>query len=186
MCTSKNLLIVLAISAGALGAGPAAKTPDACKLLSNSVIEKVQGEPVTQAKPSSGKRGSVMISECLYSLPTSSNSISISLTLPDPGGSKVGPRDVWKHSFHEAESAEDDEDKEKSVFPGEKEKEKETPPRAVSGLGEEAFWVQSFVGTLYVLKGNAFVRISIGGKQDDATRLKKARVLAEAALAKMP
>ena len=171
-----KFLIFLAIVGEILGAGPAPKSPDACALIPKSVIEKVQGEPVRQSKGTSSKSGTVFVAQCVYSLTTSSNSISVALTLPDPAGSKTGAREFWERSFHKS-----DRDKDAG-----EEGEKEIPPAPISGLGEEAYWVRSFVGTLYVLKGDAFLRISIGGKQDDAARLKKAQTLAEAALANMP
>ena len=131
----------------------------------------------------------MIVSQCLYTLPTFSNSISLALTLADPSNSShMSPRDLWRQRFHE--SAEQDEDSgagQKVVVHVREAKEEEAVrPMPVSGLGEEAYWVRSFVGTLYVLKGNAFLRISIGGKLDDSARLKKAQILARDALARLP
>lgn len=152
---------------------------DACALLSAPVIEKTLGEPVQQTSASSGRRGAVIDCQCLYLLPTFSNSISLSLSLPDPASKHLGPREVWRQRFHEVQAKQEE-------AASEPEKEREAAlPVPVSGLGEEAFWVRSFVGTLYVLKGNAFLRISLGGKWDDATRLKRAQLLARNALAAM-
>lgn len=166
-------LLLSAVQAQTATSDQRHESVDACSVLSKSVIESVQGEPLTGTKASLAKSGGVLTSQCFYSLPTFSNSISVAVTLPDPGSlSRVGPRDVWRRFFHETEN--------------DKKEDESSPPVAVPGLGEEAYWVHSFVGTLYVLKGNAFLRLSIGGKRDDPTSLRKARVLAQDALTRMP
>ena len=40
-------------------------------------------------------------------------------------------------------------------------------------------------GALYVLKGDAFLRISVGGEKDESVRIKKAKTLAEKALKRL-
>ena len=156
---------------------------DACALLSASVIEKTLGEPVKQTKGSIGKGGAVIVAQCLYSLPTFSNSISLTVTLADPNSSLLAaPRELWEQRFHETAEQPD----RAAAHPREEQEEEAARFVTVSGLGEEAYWVRSFVGTLYVLKGNAFLRISMGGKQDDSARLTKARALAADALSRMP
>jgi hypothetical protein len=40
-------------------------------------------------------------------------------------------------------------------------------------------------GALYVLKGNAYLRISIGGPSDQADKIKKSKTLAQKALARL-
>jgi len=59
-------------------------------------------------------------------------------------------------------------------------------PRRIDGLGEEAYWVGNPVsGALYVLKGDAFLRISVGGEKDESVRIKKTRTLAQKALERL-
>lgn len=161
----------------------------ACTLLSSSVIKSVQGEPLKHSKGSQVQNGSMIISQCFYSLPTFSNSISLTLNLPLSGNaSRTGPRYLWKKWFH-ADTSDNQEPHPDFDSPKPNEEgaeEKSAPPVPVSGLGEEAFWVRRFVGTLYVLKGDTVLRISIGGKQEDAARLRKAQLLAKSALEKLP
>ena len=60
-------------------------------------------------------------------------------------------------------------------------------PQPVSGLGDEAFWVADRVtGALYVLHGDIFLRLSVGGVTDEEARLQRARALAESALRRLP
>jgi len=169
---------------------PSREGLDACTLLSNAEIEAVQGEPVKETKEVKGiprKGGLLLTSQCFFALPTFANSISVAFTVP--GSSPLGARELWQEQFHSAAASE------KELDPSEgngksspdQEQRKLLQPVAVSGLGEEAYWVRSrFGGALYVLKGDAFLRISIGGKQDDSLRLKKAQTLAKDALVRMP
>ncbi len=155
----------------------------ACTLLSSSVIKSVQGEPLKQSKGSQAQNESMVISQCFYSLPTFSNSISLTLNLPLSGNaSRTGPRYLWKKWFHADTSDNQEPDFDSPQPKQEGAEEKSAAPVPVSGLGEEAFWVRRFVGTLYVLRGDTVLRISIGGKQDDAARLRKAQLLAKSAL----
>ena len=164
------------------------KNVDACALLSALVIQSVQGEPLKQAKGSQTQNSSMIVSQCFYTLPTFTNSISLTVNLPLPGNSsRTGPRTLWQKWFHgEAGGKEHDPDMDFPQPTREEAEEKSTQPVPISGLGDEAFWVPRFVGTLYVLKGDTVLRISIGGKQSDATRLRKAQTLAKSALDKTP
>ena len=61
-------------------------------------------------------------------------------------------------------------------------------PRQLSraGLGDEAFWTgDGFVGALYVLKGESYLRISIGGGKDSSTRLERSKRRAAVALKRL-
>jgi hypothetical protein len=156
--------------------------PDACALLSGAAIKKVQSETLKGRKSTRAKSGALIVSQCFYSLPTFANSISITLALPDPvEPSLSGTRDLWDSVFHrpsEFDAVRDEQGKGTSP----EAHEGHLPPAAIYGLGDEAYWISSFSGVLYVLKGNAFLRISVGGKLDDAERLKKSEQLARDAL----
>jgi hypothetical protein len=53
----------------------------------------------------------------------------------------------------------------------------------VEGIGDEAFWTGNRVGgALFVLKGNAYLRISVGGAGDQAAKIEKSKTLAASAL----
>lgn len=168
---------------------PAQSAPDACTLLSKAEIEAVQGEPVKEVKSSQGKGPSLLVSQCFFALPTFADSISVALTVSDSTGpSRVGARDLWQEQFHsKAAEKQGDRIEGNGTSSRNKEKREVLEPVAVSGLGDEAYWVRNrFGGALYVLKGDVFFRIGIGGKQDDSLRLKKAQTLAQDALHRMP
>jgi hypothetical protein len=151
---------------------------DACALLTSKEIESIQGEPLKETKRSGKSGPEFSVSQCYFSLPTSSNSISLMVTQKgdDPGARD--PKELWKEKFHR--DAEADKGREE----GEK---KRLPPDKISGVGDEAFWVGSrFGGNLYVLTVNSYIiRISVGGADEPAIRLKKSKDLAEMVLKRL-
>jgi hypothetical protein len=180
---------LLALVAVAVSAGPAQSLPvNVCTLISPGVIEKTLGEPVQSTKPTSQILGELQLKQCFYALPTFTNSINVTLTAPSPADvHHDAARQVWDRWFHHAEADKDDSDGDARA-PRKDAEEEEATAKAepVAGLGDEAFWVRSFVGNLYVRKGDQFLRISIGGKQTADQRLAKAKQLASDALKHMP
>jgi hypothetical protein len=149
---------------------------DACALLTTEEIRSVQGEAVKETKLSGQTSGGFSISQCFFTLPTFNNSISLQVTQKGEGAGARDPKDFWRSTFHDEKAREEKE--------GEREKESE-PPQKVSGVGEEAFWMGSqLAGALYVLKGNSYVRVSIGGPMDDASK-KRAKSLAQKVIARL-
>jgi hypothetical protein len=70
------------------------------------------------------------------------------------GAAARGPKEFWRDAFHEKKATEWDKDRNKKKSEGEDER--ETPPRKVPGIGDEAYWTGSRVGeALYVLKENS-------------------------------
>ena len=157
---------------------------DACALLSPEVIHRTTGEQVANTKATSQTAGKVQQSQCSYTLPTFTNSISVTLTGP-AGVRRDAAREMWERWFHHGQAGDA---REKDRDRGEAESEEEEAAASagpVSGVGDEAFWVHSFVGNLYVRKGNRFLRISLGGKMNDDERQMKARALAADALRRL-
>ncbi|MBA3242476.1 MAG: hypothetical protein H0T60_14700, partial [Acidobacteria bacterium] len=59
-------------------------------------------------------------------------------------------------------------------------------PRPVDGLGEEAFWLgNNKMGALYVLNKNRMVRVSVGGPDEEGSKIEKSKKLAEKALKRL-
>jgi Protein of unknown function (DUF1573) len=146
---------------------------DACALLTSKEIESVQNEPLKETKSSGSSAGQFAASQCYFALPTAANSISLTVIQKGDGSDARDPKQFWKETFH------NDKDKEK----GRAEGEKATAPEKIAGVGDEAFWIGNRVGgELYVLKGHSFIRISVGGAGDKASKINKSRKLAEAIL----
>jgi hypothetical protein len=179
---------------------------DPCALLTSDEIRAVQGEPLKETKPSRQSASGLIGLQCYYALSTSANSVSLALTETDPANSGgATARQYWQKTFHNSEEAEperegrkerDEKEKErngkgnertqKSSGGREEEDGEATPPKPVRGLGDEAFWTASrFGGALYVLKGQRFIRLSVGGADDEQTRLTKTETLARAALRRL-
>jgi hypothetical protein len=152
---------------------------DACSLVSKEEVESVQQGSVNDAKNSERSDGTFRISQCLYTAAESSKSVNLAFIRADPNQtSKRSPKDFWKEKFdpHENEAPNANRD----------EKEKGPAPKKITGLGDEAFWVSNrFGGILYILKGNAFISIGIGGTDDEEKKLEKSKLLAQKALQRL-
>jgi hypothetical protein len=166
-----------------------AKKIDVCALLTSAEMEAVQGEPVKETKPSVQPSGGFVMLQCFYRTTTSAKSVSLALGAPDPAKpSALTPREFWRKQFHPPEPVEEEKPVAgKAPKKAEVDREEELrKPRPIDGLGEEAYWVGNPIsGALYVLKGNAFFRISVGGEKDESVRIKKTETLAQKVLKRL-
>jgi len=163
---------------------------DACALLTAREVVAVAGGAFKESKTSSRSEGGFTVSQCFYQVDPFSGSVSLEVTRRAAAGAAArDPRAQWQEMFHaeKAERAEKAEKAEKEDASREgEEREARGHPEPVAGLAEEAFWVASGPGgALFALKGNAFLRISAGGRDDHEGKLRKCRRLAEKALRRM-
>lgn len=185
LCLSLRLSIFLVVTLTALGACSRRSAPaeapakpsstvaqatpspalDVCALLTVEEIKNISGEAPTAVTPSRTTGGGFEVAQCFYNLPTYSNSIVISVTRRGTGPGARDPREFWETKIKHPEEGEG--------------KEKDRKPDQVAGLGESAFWTGTAVGgALYVLKGDAFVRIGVGTFSGAGTRREKVIELA--------
>jgi hypothetical protein len=192
---------------------PVAQTPQSktCALLSSEELKEVQGEAPTDAQGSEHSTGTLSMSQCFYRLPTFVKSINLEVVSAAPGADAGALKDYWRKRFHpEAVEARERERKLKEerermreetlereraagqVREGgrkqeeEGEEEEDSRPRRVQGLGEEAYVTGNRnTSTLYVLKGDAVLRVSVSGEEERADRQKRAAALAAKALKRL-
>jgi hypothetical protein len=162
-----------------------AVTRDACSLASKEEVESVQAAPVKEMKSSEHSDEAFLVSQCLYTAAEFSKSVSLALVQKNPDQqNKRSPKDFWKAKFSPY-SGNDNERDGKAETKG-IEKEQGTAPKKIGGLGDDAYWVSNrFGGVLYVLKGDAFISIGLGGTDDEETKLKKSKLLAQKALQRL-
>jgi hypothetical protein len=143
-------------------------------LLSDSEVRAVQGHTPAEKTSSEQPAGSFRFTQCFYRTPEFTSSVSVAVGVPLVTDSKrSGPQQYWQAQFNSKVGA----------APGRKKKE---PPKRVAGLGDEAFWVgDPITGALYVLKGEVFLRLSVGGPPDQSEKIKRARALALYALRRL-
>ena len=147
----------------------------ACTLLTKEETAAVQGEPFNDAKASQKSSGGLTISQCYFALPTTVNSIVLTVTQKAEGADTRDPKQNWQELFHRDKSSEKNE-----------EGKEEHGPEKIELLGDEAFWTGSRVGgALYVLKGDSFIRISIGGAGDRPEKIQKSKALAQSVLKRL-
>jgi hypothetical protein len=161
------------VIAALLLAAAAARSDDACTLLTRAEIRRVQGEEPQEAKASERQAGGLAVRQCFYALPDFSRSVSLELTR--------GPtvRELWREHFAKEEHAAP-KDREAG------EEEDEERPERVRGIGEEAFWTGNpRLGGLYVLRKDSMLRLSVGGNDPKAKKLRRLTALARLALRRM-
>ena len=145
----------------------------ACTLLTKEETEAVQGEPFKTTKASGRSSGGLLASQCYFELPTTVNSIVLTVTQKADGADARDPKQSWQEIFHGEKASE-----KKGEEGGER-----RGPEKIEGIGDEAFWTGANVGgALYVLKGNSYIRISIGGAADRAQKIEKSKALAQSVL----
>jgi hypothetical protein len=160
---------------------------DACSLITREEVEAIQRSSIKDTKSNERSTGALRVSQCFYTAAEFTKSVSLSVTRSDsPGSVDNGPRDFWAHTFSPQPEKENESIKAKGTereSGGEKEI---APPKKIEGIGEEAYWTGTRVGgALYVLSKNVFIRIAIGGTDDEETRISKSRALAEKALPRL-
>ena len=153
-----------------------ATTGYACTLLTSEEIAAVQGEAFKSARPSAGPGPGLSVSQCYFELPLPVNSVVLTVTRKSDAAGARDPKEQWQEIFHTERRAEKEE----------KEREGDNKPQEIDGLGDEAFWTGTRIGgALYVLKGNAYFRISVGGAGDQAEKIKRSKALAENVLKRL-
>ena len=159
----------------------------ACALLTPAEIEAIQGERVEETKSTVRPSGGLFATQCLFRTPTLNKSVSLFLIASDPlHPVPLTARQLWQKQFHSSEVDEEPVagENKKKLDP---ERERESrEPRPIRGLGEEAYWVASPVASaLYVLKGEMFLRISVGSAGQESERMEKSKALARAVLKRL-
>jgi hypothetical protein len=173
--------------AGVPGAQPANKKSDICGLLTAADIQSVQGERLEGTVPGTQPTGGLVMSQCMFRTAKFNKSVSLAVAVPDPA-SAISPRNFWDKQFHRSADAEHKTEMRtgKGESRAAEPNEGDSKPRRIAGLGEEAYWMGNpITGALYVLQGRRFLRISVGGIRDEATRIENSKSLARAALKRL-
>jgi hypothetical protein len=191
---SSALLLLLATAAWlpgrAQGQAPAkaVRGLDACSLLTSADILAVVGEPVREAKASSRSNAAFEVHQCFYRAQTFSKSVSLELIRQQakPGARNI--REFWREKFHHDTSGEDKDDDRSpqlgaSSRPLAGEENEGLAAQPISGVGEEAYWAgEGITAALYVLQRDRMIRVSLGGPEDEKSKINKAKLLAQVAL----
>jgi len=145
---------------------------DPCSFLTSDQIQAILGEPLKDVRRNEKIEGILLVTQCFFELPTVSNSAVLTVTQKSSAAEARDPKDVWAETFTGGKNA-----------AGSTGRKKVKPPRAVEGLGDGAFWAGNpKIGSLYVLKGNAYFRISIGGNEGPEVKIEKCKALAQKVL----
>lgn len=164
---------------------------DVCALITKQEIETIQGSHIKETKSSVRSDVGFRVSQCLYTAEDFSKSVSLAVTQRDPTSSgKRSVNDFWNETFGrftDADRKNNSDKEERKSLPEQAHREGEErtfmPPKRIDGLGDDAFWSPNPVGgAIYVLKKDVFIRLSIGGRDDEQAKLDKSRTLAQKAI----
>ena len=150
---------------------------DACTLITNDEVAQIQGSSIKETKSSAEANRGFRVAQCFYTATEFSKSVVLSVTQRDPESpGKQTPKEFWIKTFREGGAEKEPEREGKKV----------EPPKKIEGAGDEAYWTGMGSGAaLYVLKNDIFIRISIGGSDDEEMKLKKTKALAFKALERL-
>lgn len=175
---------------------------DVCSLLTSDDLKELQGEPYKEAQRADRLDGEFIVAQCYYALPTTVNSVVVSVTSAKDETAARSVKAFWEQTFSKYDDEERegkvDRDKEKKREPekdkaraprereAEGEEKEASPPERVKDVGDEAFWVASPIGgALYVLKSDLMFRLSVGGAGDQKAKLNKSKTLAQKILKRL-
>lgn len=180
---------------------------DACSLIENKEVTKIQGSPIKDTKNNKRAEGDFVMSQCFYTAEDFVRSVSLTVIQPNPSNPEKQPRQYFIEKFRGVEersgsTGEREREREKERE-REREKEKRETGEArergreeeeeeganierVNGVGEAAYWVKTGPSAaLYVLKKNQFIILSIGGGDPEPVKLQKTKSLAQRALKRL-
>jgi hypothetical protein len=162
---------------------------DACSLITNDEVQKIEESAVKDAKSSESSDDSFRIAQCFYTTEVFNKSVSLAITQRNSASEKGrDPKEFWKETFgrYEGQLKEKDGDEEKKKSLSEQDEERGTPPKKIGGIGDDAWWSANRMGgALYILKDNVFIRISVGGPESEESRIDKSKALAAKALSRL-
>lgn len=193
-----GLFVVLAAgSVRAAAASPApgaAAAPNACGLFDNEAVAQALGAGSVDARAGRRDGSGLEISTCYLRAGDSARAVSVELR---SSGATTDARRHWRTLFDgedaasepEAERESENEERRFRRAPGDPSAPTATPPAGavrIERLGDEAYFIGTAAyGALYVLRGDVYLRLSVGGAGDLDTKLELARALALLALRRL-
>ena len=166
---------------------------EACELITKEEVATIQGSAIADTRSSASGGSDFRVSQCFYAASESNKSVTLALTQSNPEA-KRNLKDYWNESFanydakrsKKREAAKEKVKKSSSSGAESKTVREWMPSKKINDLGEDAYWFSNAMGgALYALKNDAFIRISVGGPDDEQTKINKSKALAEKALERL-
>lgn len=179
---------------------------DACSLIENKEVTKIQGSPIKDTKNNKRGEGDFVMSQCFYTAEDFVRSVSLTVIQPNPSNPEKQPRQYFIEKFRGVEERSGSGREKEREREREREREKEKRETGevrergreeeeeeeganierIKGIGEAAYWVKTGPSAaLYVLKKNQFIILSIGGGDPEPVKLQKTKSLAQRALKRL-
>lgn len=177
---------------------------DACSLLTGKEIAAIQGGAIKETKNNQRNDGDFLMSQCFYTADEFVRSVSLTVIQSNPANPAKQPKEYFTEKFRKAgeksnEEREREREREREKAKEKKEKSAGQPEQGreeeeeeggnaerINGVGEQAYWVKTGpTASLYVLKKNQFLILSIGGGDAEPIKLRKTKALAQQALKRL-
>ena len=161
---------------------------DVCGLITRQEIEAIERSPIKETKSSVRSDAGFRVSQCFYTAEDFGKSVSLAVTQRDlASSSKRSVKDFWNETLGRAADEEKESSGDKQARGSSREYARSQgeekvfiPPRKIDGIGDDAFWSPNPVGgAIYVLKKDVFIRISVGGRDNEEGKLDKSKALAQ-------
>jgi hypothetical protein len=161
---------------------------EACALITKEEVGAVQGTIISNTASSESASADYLMTQCYYASIGPNLSVSLAINQADPKNpSSTSVREYWRQTFGRFYKEGSEKETREKGRVGEGQREETGPPKRIDGIGEEAFWSGNrFGGALYVLKGDVFIRVSVGGPDTEETKIEKSKTLAQKALGRLP
>lgn len=72
---------------------------DVCSLINDADLKDIQGEQPKETQRSDREDAGFIVSQCYYSLPTTTNSVVLNVTTASEAAAARDPREFWKETF---------------------------------------------------------------------------------------
>jgi hypothetical protein len=154
-----------------------------CGLLPSAEITRIHGAKVVETKPSEGTAAaSLQMLQCYFRAEDLAESVSLLVAVPSEKHPNAA-RDYWRATIVRAAEAEVSARSSGTELTKAEAKKQRHRPERVEGIGEQAWWVgDRYAGALYVLEGDKFIRVSVGGRLSEKEKKQQARELAAVVL----
>lgn len=144
-----------------------------CSLIPTEEMQEIHGVKFIETTSTVVPNEGLQTAQCFYAAEEYAQSVAVAITRKDPKnpGERTA-RDLWNEMQRRATG----------MFPQIADRRRAAPEK-VEGLGDEACFVRP--SSLYVLKGDVFLHISISGTDPAEKKVEKAKAIANKALERL-
>lgn len=144
-----------------------------CAIVKAEEIQQIQGATIIDTTSTVVPNEGLQTAQCFYVAEEYSMSVALAITRKDPGTpSERSARDLWDETQRRA-----------VAIPQQIAGRRAPAPEKVEGLGDEACFIRP--SSLYVLKGDVFLHVSVSGPEAAEGKIAKSKAIAQKAFERL-